>query len=43
MDTRNEHRTYVRPELVPIGRLEIETRGNGGPRFEADSMRPISF
>ena len=41
MDTRNEHRTYMRPELVPMGRLEVETRGPGGAHFEPEMPRFI--
>ena len=43
MDTRKTRRAYVRPELVALGRLEVETRGDGGDRFEIEMPREISL
>lgn len=43
MDTRKTRRAYVRPELVPLGRLEVETRGEGGDRFEIQMPRETTL
>ena len=43
MDTRSTRREYRRPELVSLGRIEVETRGPNGTYDEPEMPKPIPF
>ena len=43
MDTRNTRREYRRPELVSLGRVELETRGINGTYDEPEMPKPPAF
>ena len=43
MDTRITHRVYVRPQLVAVGRVEVETRGPAGDYVEIEMEKNIPF
>ena len=43
MDMRSARREYRRPELVSLGRVEVETRGPGGIHLEVEMEKSIAF